>query len=220
MFLFLFLIPNTNAQKLRTFGSFAADIRFNYKDFATLNIGVGLEFRPIRNLNPEVEFSYYFAGIADKIIGNELNITRKITANLNAINITFSPKIGFEESDPSFQTGFFQIIPIFNLTKINTNASLQEKINGFTEFKEVKNESLTQWKHSFGIGIGVYVDFYDKSQSLAINLKFQNIDFGYSLKSIKLLEDEKIDFYKTVSLEIKYYFTFYKQIKKNQKLWI
>jgi hypothetical protein len=214
-YILLILILNSHAQKLRTFGSVATDIKFNYSDFATVNVGVGLEYRPIRNFNPEIEFSYYFAGIADKVIENEMAETKKITSNMNAFNITFSPKIGFEESEPSFQRGFVQLFPILNLTKITTNSRLQEQIKGFSGFKEINRESVTQLKHSFGIGIGVYVDFYEKSQSLAINLKYQNIDFGSSLKSIKLLEDEKIDFYKTVSLEIKYYFAFYKKKKNN-----
>jgi hypothetical protein len=181
-----------------------------------VNVGAGIEFKLATKLKPEVEISYYFGGLNYR---TEENLTGQVISILErsviAQNISFSPKITFEDSDSELNEGFFQIIPIYNITRVEAKGLFYEENKGFSAFKLTDSDKVIEIRHSFGIAIGLYFNFSEKnSQSLALNLVYQNIDIGNAITNLKFGKG----IYHTqqsFGFELKYYFSFVKKKIKN-----
>lgn len=214
--LFLFLSFICFSQKIRGFGTVGIDLKAKGADFNSVNVGAGIEFIVFYKLKPEVEISYYFAGLNARTEENELGkeISR-LERSVIAQNISFSPKITFEDFDSELNEGFFQIFPIYNITRVQAKGFYYIENKGFAALKLSDSEKFTEIGHSFGIGIGLYFNFSEKnSQSFGLNLVFQNIDLGNAVNNLKFTKGT-YNTQQTIGLELKYYFSFVKKKIKN-----
>ena len=173
------------AQRVRGFATIATYLDRELYASGYAKVGFGAEYKINQILRPEIETSFYFGALNDFENSNSQNqLVDNLKRYFTSFNVSFCPKIGLggdDENEP--YKGFFQIIPRYNISKITSKGSLLT-INQ-TDFTKSTKETNTfsEIRHSLGIGIGVYVNLSEKTNdALALNLYYDGIDFGNSLK--------------------------------------
>jgi hypothetical protein len=69
---------------------------------------------------------------------------------------------------------FFKVTAVGNFTTLNTR-----------DVKTTTKETITDWEHSLGIGLGIDIGLSDeKNDSLSLNIYYQNIPMSQPLKEL------------------------------------
>jgi hypothetical protein len=211
----IFCVQMIYSQSTRGFGgaSLYLDREFYRSSFAELSLGV--EYKINQTIRPEIEASVFFGSLQDRTHTNEQDaLTDKLYRSFIATNITVCAKICIGDHADEIGTPFFQILPMYSLTKVMAKESLLT-INPNDASKSTTDiDRYSEIRHSLGIGVGVYINGSKKyNNSLALNLYYTGINFGNSFSNLKLSNGTS---YKTdvLGLGIKFYFSFTKRKEK------
>jgi hypothetical protein len=212
--LFLALSANSFSQRVRGFGGFGYYRNTQFEKSGYASIDVGLEFKAYKILKPEIKATYFLVALQDKTTTDANGVeTDFLTRTVTASNISLSPKICFGDED---ETVHLQIIPMFNLTKVIAQGSFFVLDNDKTQFIKKDSDKYSEIRHSFGLGMGVLLDLSDDTfQSIALNLYFNNIEFGNAISNLKFKKGN-LQSYQTLGIGIKYYFGFVKKKNTNK----
>jgi hypothetical protein len=212
--IFLFFISTVSyAQKLKGFGSVKIflDTQLSKSGFA--NGGIGIEYKINKKFRPEIELSGFLGSLPIIENTNTNGLTTDILKrSFTAINVSFCPKIGFgNDEDNAANNGFFQIIPIYSITKIESIGTLTIYDTSNKAKPTEETRRYIEIKHNFGLGIGYYINLSEKtSDAIAINLYYLGINFGNSLTNLKFSQGS-FSTKDAVGLGINYYFGFSKK---------
>lgn len=215
LFLLFFAISvNSFSQRVRGFGGFGYYRNTQFEKSGYASIDVGLEFKAYKILKPEIKATYFLVALQDNTTTDVNGVeTDFLTRTVTASNISLSPKICFGDDD---ETVHLQIIPMFNITKVVAQGSLFELNSNKTQFVKTDNDKFSEIRHSFGLGLGVLFDLSDDTfQSIALNLYFNNVEFGNAISNLKFKKGN-LQTYQTLGIGIKYYFGFIKKKNTNK----
>lgn len=185
LLLLLFAI-HSNAQLIRPIIGIGYNRQSVFEKNAYFNIKSGIELNLKKYIKPEIEVNYFIGDL-----GEFTNITDQgIVADaykktFTAVNFGFSPKIIIGKHEDAFY--YFQITPKYNYTSIKATGDYY-LINQNDIKKSINEiEILKANKHSIGIGAGIVFDFKkgNKSNAIAVNLMYQNIDAGSLITQLK-----------------------------------
>ncbi|MEP6929777.1 MAG: outer membrane beta-barrel protein [Flavobacterium sp.] len=185
-FLVVLFCIKSNAQHVRAYAGSAAYRHTDFNGNIFGEVGAGVEVKIHRFFKPEIGVSYFFGNLQESTnvdaVGNVLNKTNK---EVSAINYNVTPKIALYSSEAGAGDVFLQILPRYNISKIQAER-FYTIINQTNPANSVtKKETLTQWQQSFGIGVGLDIVLSDKNyDSLAINVYYNGINLGKPLTDI------------------------------------
>lgn len=209
-FLLLLISTSLNAQVR----AFVGASYFRHTDFEANGYVeglAGLEVKVFKFLKPELAVSYYFGRLQDNTkidaLGNVISIGE---TKAEALNFSFVPKICISCGESSAGDGLFQIMPRYSISKIEA----QEKfttVNQNNPSQSITNkQTVTEWQHSIGIGVGVDIMLSDKNyDSLAINLYYTGIDMGKAINQVERTNTRYDS--RTLGAGMNYYFGFKKK---------
>lgn len=203
------------SQRIRGFGGAAIyrDVQFNGSGFA--NLAVGAEYKINQIVRPEVEASVFYGSLEERTNTNSEGIlTSYLDRSFTATNISICAKICIGDKANETGQGFFQILPLYSITKVMAKGRLVTVNQKDVSKSTTETENYTDIRHSLGIGIGLYAYTSKKyNNSLALNLYYNGINFGNSISNLKFSSGAS---YQTdvFGLGLKYYFAF---MKKNEK---
>lgn len=205
----------SSAQKLRGFGSIKAFLDFELSGKGFASGGLGLDYKFTQVFRGEIEASLYLGSLVDVENKDENgNFTSLLKRNFTALNFSFCPKIVIGDKKDEPNEAYFQILPSYNITKIEATGSYATPNKLDATKIIVDNDSFKEVRHTLGIGIGVYTNLSDKSsEAIALNLYCNFINFGNSLTNLRFTE-AKYSTVATLGLGFNYYFGFVKKSKK------
>jgi hypothetical protein len=194
--------------------AFAGGTVYRHSDFQEsgyLEVTSGIDVKVYKFFKPEIGVSYYFGRLEDyNKLDQEGNIISVSEANARALNFGFTPKICLCWGEYSAGDAVLQILPRYNIARIEAqqNYTLINQSNP-AQSKTQKN-SVTEWQHSLGIGLGLDIILSDKNyDSLAINLYYTGVDMGEALTEVKKSNTNYDS--TTLGLGVNYYFGFKKK---------
>ncbi len=203
------LSTSTYSQTVRGFAGFGYYRNTQFEKSAFVSIDGGLEFRAYKVLKPEIKVSYFLIALQDNTTSDANGIeTELLTRTVTASNISLSPKICFGDDD---ETAHLQIIPMFNITNVVAQGAFFELNGDKTKFVKTDSDKYTDTRHSFGLGLGLLCDLSNETfQSIAINLYYNNIEFGDAIANLKFKKGN-LQTRQTLGFGIKFYFGFVKK---------
>jgi len=208
--LFFLISLGTYAQKIRPFVGVSGyiDTDFDKSFFGDLKIGA--EYKLAYYLKPEIDINYMFGTLEELTKRDDTGLVLSVYAKkVSAVNYSFCPKIilGNKNGDGS---GYLQILPRYTYSSIQASGHRVSR-NSTNLSKPIEEKEKTyDIQHSFGIGLGHVIDFSDdNSQSLAINIYFNNIDLGNALNMLK--QDRRFKTQDVIGFGLNYYFVFKKR---------
>jgi hypothetical protein len=183
----------------------------DFQESGYLEVTSGVDVKVYKFFKPEIGVSYYFGRLEDyNKLDQEGNIISVSEANAKALNFGFTPKICLSWGEYSAGDAVLQILPRYNIARIEAqqNYTLINQSNP-VQSKTQKN-SVTEWQHSLGIGLGLDIILSDKNyDSLAINLYYTGVDMGEALTEVKKSNTNYDS--TTLGLGVNYYFGFKKK---------
>lgn len=211
----LFYYCFSYSQKVSGFAGFGIYLDRSLDNSGFYSINGGLELKLIDNLKPEVEFNYFFGAAQDRTKEDENGFeTERLVRTMSAANISLSPKIIIGDKENNIR---FQILPKYNFTKVFAKGTLFTYDNAKAEHINTDSDKTSEIRHSIGVGVGFIFDFSDKkTQSLAFNLYYNNIDIASALNNLKF-GNANYNTQQSLGLGIIYYFGLYKT-SKNRKI--
>lgn len=215
LFILIFVsISNLSAQKIKGFGSVGAFLSTNSFQKSTYgNGGFGLEYNLNSFFRPEVEIAI-FTGVMQNIDNIDYSngyITDSYKRSFWATNLSFSPKFTINISTDFERISNFQIMPRLNFTRTVAEGKLYVLNDKKTSLDFAESERIIDFSQSIGIGVGVYFELSDKkSDAIAFNLYYHNINFGKDLSDLKHAES-KIETHQVIGFGLNYYFGFVKK---------
>lgn len=213
-FLLILFSLNSNAQNIRGIAGISAYLDNDFQKSAFIEAGAGLELKINRFIKPEVGFSYFTGTLENDITRNSQGIAIDVLEKkASAINFSFTPKICLSSSEVTAGDVSFQILPVYNISKVEAQGNYTIINQSNTSGSVSKKETISQWQHSIGIGLGIDIALSDKNfDSLSINLYYNGVNMGEVLTDLNHNEAT----YSTDNVfgfGVKYYFGFIK--KKN-----
>jgi len=211
VFLTLFCI-NSNAQQIRAFAGLSAYLDSELKKSAFIEAGGGIEVKINRFIKPEVGISYFFGEFQDGINkDNQGNAIDVLSNRVSALNFSLTPKICLCSTEFSAGDVFFQILPRYNISKVQVDRTFTV-INQSNPSNSVsKKQTASEWQHSLGIGVGIDIILSDENyDSLAINLYYNGVDMGKLVTDLSQ-NNTKYSTNNTLGLGLNYYFGFKKK---------
>ena len=205
------------SQSIRAFGTINAHLTGNFERKSITNFGAGIEIETFNFLRPEIEATYYLGFLEDIENINSNNVTTDLLSKyVSAINYSLTPKflIDISENDDKGRV-YFQIMPKYNLTNITAKATFFTLKKENTNLIETDSDQYKEKRQSFGIGLGVIFNLYDKrNDALAFNLYYNNINIGNAINNLKLGKSS-INTSTAFGVGVNYYFGIIN--KKNKK---
>lgn len=213
-FLLLLIVTfSVKAQIVRPFIGLGYNRHSEFFNSSYYNLKTGLELNFKKYLKPEFEVNYFFGGTGEEINYNNQNaIVDIFSKKLSVLNIGFSPKIILFRDEDEFY--YFQLLPKYNFSKIEAFGDYL-LINQSDVTKSIReNEVLKSTKQSLGLGIGIVFNFSKtkKSDAIALNIMYQNIDAG-SLMTRLNHNKQEINTKGVFAFEAAYYFNLAKAKK-------
>ena len=202
-----------NAQKIRGFGSIASfyDRKFEQNIFVAAD--AGLEIKLSKKFRPEIGFSAYYGSLRDQnTLNNFDEITNLLSQNFLAIGLTIRPKFCLAGSETDGDV-LFQMFPIYSITNVRAKGNFYTYDLSNNNKTINEQDTFSETRQSIGVGFGVFIDFVNKNDSMALNLIFNNINFGNALSKLKFANNP-IATNNVIGLELKYYFGFSGNKKK------
>lgn len=208
---FILQIAICNSQAINGFGGFGIFQNKEFYNSKFFSISSGFNVRVVKEIIPQIEFSYYFA--------SPYNVTKvnssgkefeKIISRITAFNFCLSSKIVFETANEKVK---FNLIPKYNYTTTSANAELYNLDESKSIYYNILNESNSRHQQSLGIGIGLEFFISNETlQSIAINLVYNNVNITSSLNEIKLAKFN-LQAQQSFGVEIIYSFSILKTFK-------
>lgn len=210
-FLALFCI-NSNAQQIRAFAELSSYLDSEFQRSTFVEAGGGLEVKVNRFIKPEIGVSYFFGDFEDGINrDNQGTLVDVLSNRVSALNFNLTPKIYFCSAEFSAGDVFFQILPRYNISKVQVDRTFTV-INQSNPSNSVsKKQTASEWQHSLGIGVGIDIILSDENyDSLAINLYYNGVDMGKLVTDLSQ-NNTKYSTNNTLGLGLNYYFGFKKK---------
>ncbi len=214
--LIITLISSTfYSQKLRGISGGGIFLNPAFEKSIFVNLNTGFEYKVNNFIKPEIEFNYYFGSLPDASIFNEAYIqTSLLVRTTSAMGINFCPKINLGDYEDIV---FFQILPQFNINNVTAKGSLFTLSGNQTNLIKTDSDEYKEIHYSFGIGIGMLFELNgDNSQSIALNLVYNNIEIGNAINKLKF--NGVIETRQSLGISLKYYFSLKIKNKKNNKI--
>jgi hypothetical protein len=213
-FLLLLIVTfSIKAQIVRPLFGVGYNRHSQFSNSSYYNFKTGLELNFEKYLKPEFELNYFFGGFENQTDYNSQgNLISVFSKKIGVLNVGFSPKIILFKDEDEFY--YFQILPKYNFSKIEAIGDYL-LINQNDATKSVREkEIIKETKQSIGLGLGIVFNFSKtkKSDAIALNLFYQNIDVGSMMTKLKYNKVE-INTKDVFSFEIVYYFNLIK-VKK------
>lgn len=209
-FLFILFSVNSNAQ-IR--GSIDVSLyrHTEFKGSGYIQGGLGLEVQAYKFLKPEIAVSYYYGSLEDY---NKLdaagNITNVSQVKASALNFGFTPKICLSCREYSAGDVLLQILPIYNISKIEAEQNYTTINQSNPSQSKTKKDIVTEWQQSVGIGVGIDIVLSDRNyDSFAINLYYTGVNMGKAIGEVESTETRYDS--RTLGLGMNYYFGFKKK---------
>lgn len=211
-FLLVVFSLHANAQKVRGIAAISAYLDSDFQKSAFLEVGGGLEFKINRFIKPEVGFSYFIGTLENDVTRNSQGVAIDILEKkASAINFSFTPKICLSSSENTAGDISFQILPVYNISKVEAEGNYTIINQSNTSNSVSKKEIISEWQHSLGIGLGIDIALSDKNfDSLAINLYYNGVNMGKVLTSLSH-NDATYSTNNVFGFGVKYYFGFNKK---------
>ena len=133
-------------------------------------------------------------------------ITNLLSQNFVAIGLTIRPKFCLAGSETDGDV-LFQMFPIYSITNVRAKGNFYTYDLSNNNKTINEQDTFSETRQSIGVGFGVFIDFVNKNDSMALNLIFNNINFGKSLSKLKFANNP-IATNNVIGLELKYYFCF------------
>ncbi|WP_202702172.1 hypothetical protein [Flavobacterium sp. UGB4466] len=208
--LFFLISLGTYAQKIRPFVGVSAYIDTDFDGSLFGDLKMGAEYKLVYYLKPEIEINYMF-GALEKLTDRDNTglLLSEYSKKVSAVNYSFCPKIilGNKNGDG---TGYLQILPKYTYSSIQATGNRLSRNQGNLSKPLEEKEKVSTNQHSFGIGLGCAIDLTDdNSQSLAVNIYFNNINYGSALNMLK--QDRKFKTQDVIGFGLNYYFVFKKK---------
>jgi hypothetical protein len=197
-----------NAQRIKPFLGTSVLMNAEYNNSSILNLNGGAEFKVTNYFRPEIEAGFYFGGIREVTSNDEQGFTTSIyDRSMTAFAVSFLPKFIFNrnhELDATF--GYFQLFPIYTISNSSAFGNFvvinQENLPISTQ----EQQTIKAVQHSIGFGIGFLVNLSENNtNSLAINILYQPIDFGKNIEKLKYSTTE-FGNKNQVGIGVKFYF--------------
>lgn len=196
------------AQKTRPFVGCGVYIDSDFKNSTFVDFKLGTEYKATYYLKPEIEISYMFGNLEE--LTNRDNaglVLSDYSKKVAALNFSFCPKIILGNKDEDGTAGYLQILPKYTYSRIEANGYLLSKNPNNASKTTETNETILDTKNSIGIGIGYVLYFSEgNSDSIALNLYFNNIDLGNALNGLK--QERRYKTNDVVGFGVNYYFSF------------
>jgi len=208
--LFILLSSSLSAQ-VRGSANFVVYRHTDFQNSGYIQGGLGLDVKVFKFLRPEFNVSYYYGKLEDH---DKLNASGIVisTSNIDAsaLNFGFTPKICLSCSDDSAGEALLQILPMYNISRIEAHGNYAT-INPNNQNQILKeNKIATEWQHSIGIGAGVDIMLSDVTyDSLAINLYYTGVNMGKAMNNV--VKTERRYDSRTLGLGLNYYLGFRKR---------
>jgi sporulation protein YlmC with PRC-barrel domain len=211
--LLLVMTFSVKAQLVRPFIGIGYNRHAEFNNSSYYNLKTGMELNFKNYVKPEIEINYLFGGMGEEINYNNQNVAVDVfNKKISVLNIGFSPKIVLFKDDDEFY--YFQILPKYNFSRIEAVGDYL-LINQTVPTKSVRDkETLKATKQSFSVGLGIVFNFSKtkKSDTIALNCIYQNIDAG-SLITMLNHNKEEINTKGVFAFEVVYYFNLAKSKK-------
>jgi hypothetical protein len=201
------------AQRVRGFTGFGIYLNRSFEKSGFASFNGGLEFKLNRIIKPEIQFEYFFGSLTDRTTEDSNGIkTELLVRSVSATNLSICSKINIGDIETPV---LFQILPIFNITNSTAKGSKFNQNNTNTNLIKTDTDSFSEKRYSFGLGVGIVFNLSEeRSQAIALNLYYNNIDIGNALNNLKFNQG----IYQTqqsLGIGMKYYFGFVKHKKKS-----
>lgn len=203
------------SQRVNGFGGFSVFLNRSLDKSLLVSINCGTEIKINDNFKPELEFNYFIGSLPDKTNEDEngFEIDRLVRV-ISAFNVSLNPKFVFGNIESNIR---FQISPKFNLTKVFARETLFIFDKSNLQYINTESDKASVIKYSMGICLGFIINLADnKSQSIALNLLYNNIDLGNALSDLKS-GNTNIHTHQSIGIGIVYYFGLFKTNKNNLK---
>lgn len=205
IFVLFFVVFSANAQLIRPIFGLGYSRNSQFSNSSYYNLKTGIEVNLKKIIKPEIELNYFLGGLDNQSNYNSQgSLIDVFGREFSVLNIGFCPKIVvFEDED---QLYYFQILPKYNFSKIKATGEYLVVNQNNSSQSILETEVLSDTKQSVGLGFGIVFKFSKnkKSDALAINLLYQNIDTG-SLISKLNHNNSTINTKDVFSFEIVYY---------------
>ncbi len=208
-FLLLFSFSPSYSQQWRGRVGFGLNLDRSFDNAGFASVNSGIEYQIGHHFCPEIAVDYFFGVLKDKVETNNLNQeANRLTQNFSAINLSFCPKIIFDDPADHLR---FQIIPKCNFYKTYAKGTFDTLDSSGSKYN-TDSDKFEAFSSSFGIAIGLVLAITeDHSQAIALNLTYNNIDFGNAINGLKF-DNHNLHSNQSLGFEVLYYFSF-KKIK-------
>lgn len=180
----LVITSSLQAQRIRTFVGIAGYLDEDYNGSIFGSASTGLEFKIVNNFRPEIELGVMY-GTPETITDyTERGLVQSVfKRTTTAINYSICPKIYLGNPDDS--NICIVILPKYTFSKVfGTTESTTRNQNDLSK-PIIEKKSANTWDDSFGIGIGISVNFSEKYyHSADLILHFNGVNLGSALKAI------------------------------------
>lgn len=199
------------AQKIRPFIGVSGYIDSDFVNSGFADIKVGLEFNATYYLKPEIEINYMFGDLEKLTYRDDVGLVlSEYSKNVSAVNFSFCPKICLGNKGKYGSSDYIQILPKYSYSMIEAKGyKVSRNPNDLS--KPIKeSEIIPDVKHSIGIGVGyVFYLSQENTDTLTLNLYFNNIDLGNALNGLK--QDRRYKTQDVIGFGVNYYFSFKKK---------
>jgi hypothetical protein len=200
----LVITSSLQAQRIRAFVGIAGYLDTDYKGSIFGSASTGLEFKIINNFRPEVELGVMYGTPETFTEYTETGLVQNVfERTTTAINYSFCTKIYLGNPDDSNVD--IVILPKYTYSKIFGKTESTTRNTNDLSKPIIEKKSANTWDDSFGIGIGVSVNFSEKYyHSADLILYFNGVNLGTALKTIN--SDSTLNTKDTLGLGFLVYF--------------
>ncbi|PKB18869.1 hypothetical protein [Flavobacterium sp. 5] len=201
--IFLAISLNAKAQIVRPYIGAAGYLYSGFEKSLFVGVDGGTEFKINRFIKPEIDISYFYGTNQNKTnYGSQGQLISVFSSTASALNFNFCPKICI--GNDGQRNSFLVILPKYTFSKVTAVGEFTT-INS-KDVKTTTKETITDWQHSLGIGIGV--DFSissNNTDSFCVNIYYQNVDMGKALNQLSH-NGEIVNTNNVLGLGFNYYF--------------
>lgn len=200
----LVITSSLQAQRIRTFVGIAGYLDTDYNGSIFGSASTGLEFKIINNFRPEIELGVMYGTPETFTNYTETGLVQNVfERTTTAINYSFCTKIYLGNPDDS-NVGIV-ILPKYTYSKVFGKTESTTRNTNDLSKPIIEKKSANTWDDSFGIGIGISVNFSEKYyHSADLILYFNGVNLGTALKTIN--SDSTLNTKDTLGLGFLVYF--------------
>lgn len=211
-FLLLAICLQVNAQRLRANAGLAGYLESDFKNSAFLEVKGGMEVKVNRFFKPEIGISYFAGSLEDDINRNSQGAAIDILSKkASAVNFSLIPKICLGNPESIAGEISFQILPKYNISRVEAQGNYILINQNNPSSSPSEKETISQWRHSFGIGLGIDIILSDKNyDSLSVNVFYNGVNMGKALTDLKH-NDATYSTNNVLGVGFDYYFGFEKK---------